>query len=70
MSAFRRYDLVTFGETMIRLTAESGTRLEEADTLRVTIGGTESNVAVALARLGDLVGSLDTTQREKAWISS
>ena len=60
MSAPRRYDLVTFGETMIRLTAEVGTRLEEAGSLRVTIGGTESNVAVALARLG----------RRTAWLSA
>ncbi|MEX1158110.1 MAG: sugar kinase [Thermomicrobiales bacterium] len=56
----RRYDLVTFGETMIRLTADAGVRLEEADSLRVTIGGTESNVAVALARLG----------RRAAWLSN
>lgn len=60
MSVSRRYDLVTFGETMIRLTAESGTRLEEAGSLRVTIGGAESNVAVALARLG----------RRAAWLSA
>jgi 2-dehydro-3-deoxygluconokinase len=60
MSASRRYDLITFGETMIRLTAEPGTRLEEAGSLRVTIGGTESNVAVALARLG----------RRAAWFSA
>lgn len=59
-SARRGYDLVTFGETMIRLTAEAGVRLEEASTLRVTIGGTESNVAVALARLG----------RRTAWLSA
>jgi len=56
----RRYDLVTFGETMIRLTAEPGVRLEETGTLRVTIGGTESNVAVALARLG----------RRTTWLSA
>lgn len=55
-----RYDLVTFGETMIRLTADTGTRLEEAGSLRMTIGGTESNVAVALARLG----------RRTAWLSA
>lgn len=60
MTASRRYDLVTFGETMIRLTTEAGVRLEEASTLRVTIGGTESNVAVALARLG----------RQTAWLSA
>jgi 2-dehydro-3-deoxygluconokinase len=60
MSASRRYDFVTFGETMIRLTAEAGTRLEDAASLRVTIGGAESNVAVALARLG----------RRAAWLSA
>ena len=60
MSAPRRYDLVTFGETMIRLTTDAGVRLEEAGTLRATIGGTESNVAVALARLG----------RRTAWLSA
>jgi 2-dehydro-3-deoxygluconokinase len=60
MNASRRYDLVTFGETMIRLTAEAGTRLEEAGSLSVTIGGTESNVAVALSRLG----------RRAAWLSA
>jgi 2-dehydro-3-deoxygluconokinase len=47
-----RYDLVTFGETMVRLSAGGGRRLEEATTLDVSIGGTESNVAVALSRLG------------------
>ncbi|MDQ3547454.1 MAG: sugar kinase [Chloroflexota bacterium] len=57
---WRPYDLVTFGETMIRLTAEAGVRLEETGALRVTIGGTESNVAVALARLG----------RRTAWLSA
>lgn len=56
----QRYDLVTFGETMVRLTADAGIRLEEAGALRVTIGGTESNVAVALARLG----------RRTAWLSA
>jgi 2-dehydro-3-deoxygluconokinase len=60
MNARPAYDLVTFGETMIRLTAEPGIRLEEAATLRVTIGGAESNVAVALARMG----------RRTAWLSA
>lgn len=59
-TAHGRYDLVTFGETMIRLTADAGVRLEEAGRLRVTIGGAESNVAVALARLG----------RQTAWLSA
>ena len=54
------YDLVTFGETMIRLTTPDHARLELATSLDVTIGGTESNVAVVLARLG----------RPVAWLSA
>jgi 2-dehydro-3-deoxygluconokinase len=46
------YDLITFGETMIRLSTPSGHRLETTTTLDIGIGGTESNVAIALARLG------------------
>jgi 2-dehydro-3-deoxygluconokinase len=53
-----RYDLVTFGETMIRLTTTGGNRLETTGTLAVTIGGAESNVCVALARLGRRVSWL------------
>lgn len=37
---------------MIRLSTTAGTRLESAQSLNVTIGGAESNVAAALARLG------------------
>lgn len=46
------YDLVTFGETMIRLSTPTGHRLETTTSLDISIGGTESNVAIALARLG------------------
>lgn len=46
------YDVVSFGETMIRLSTPTGHRLETATTLDIGIGGTESNVAIALARLG------------------
>jgi len=46
------YDLITFGETMIRLSTQGGARLEAAETLDYRIGGTESNLAIALARLG------------------
>lgn len=46
------YDVFTLGETMIRFTPRGFTRLEEAAGLEVRIGGTESNVAIALARLG------------------
>jgi 2-dehydro-3-deoxygluconokinase len=46
------YDLVAFGETMIRLSTPLGQRLETSTTLDIGIGGAESNVAIALARLG------------------
>lgn len=45
-------DVVTLGETMLRLSAPGHGRLEEAVTLEVRVGGSESNTAVALARLG------------------
>jgi 2-dehydro-3-deoxygluconokinase len=48
----RDYDVVTLGETMIRLSPSGYRRLEEAETLECRIGGSESNVAVALSRLG------------------
>ena len=48
----RDLDVITFGETMLRLSAPGFSRLEEATTLDVRIGGSESNTAVALARLG------------------
>ena len=53
------YDVVTIGETMLRLTPESTLRLEQAESLQVHVGGSESNTAVGLARLGKRV----------AWIS-
>jgi 2-dehydro-3-deoxygluconokinase len=46
------YDVVTLGETMIRLSPTGYTRLEEAGTLDCRTGGSESNVAAGLARLG------------------
>jgi 2-dehydro-3-deoxygluconokinase len=46
------YDVFTLGETMVRFTPKGFTRLEEAAELEVRIGGSESNVAIALARLG------------------
>jgi 2-dehydro-3-deoxygluconokinase len=48
----RQWDVLTFGETMLRLSAPGFSRLEEAVSLDVRIGGSESNTAVALARLG------------------
>jgi 2-dehydro-3-deoxygluconokinase len=46
------FDLVSFGETMIRLSTPLGQRIESTGVLDVGIGGAESNVAIALARLG------------------
>ena len=51
--------LVTFGETMLRYAPPPGERLEAAEELSVHVGGAESNVAVAAARLG----------REAVWLS-
>lgn len=46
------YDVVTLGETMLRLVPPNYERLEQARSYDVTAGGSESNVAVGLARLG------------------
>lgn len=45
-------DLVTVGETMLRLSPPAGQRLETAEEFAVQAGGAESNVAVAAANLG------------------
>jgi len=45
-------DLVTFGESMLRLSPTGHQRLETADELDVHVAGAESNVAVAAQRLG------------------
>jgi 2-dehydro-3-deoxygluconokinase len=47
-----RYDVTTFGETMLRMSVPIGARLCDARSLDVEVGGAESNVATALARLG------------------
>lgn len=49
-------DLVTIGETMLRLSVNDGQSLEAADTYRADIAGAESNVAIDLARLGLAAG--------------
>ncbi|CAG0955095.1 MAG: sugar kinase [Anaerolinea sp.] len=45
-------DVITFGETMLRLTPPGLQRLESAVQFEAHVGGSESNVAVGLARLG------------------
>jgi 2-dehydro-3-deoxygluconokinase len=52
MSHSRSIDVLTLGETMVRLVPKGFERLEEARELECRTGGSESNVAVALARLG------------------
>ena len=45
-------DLVTFGETMLRLSPPDNERLEDAGQFEVRAAGAESNVAIAADRLG------------------
>lgn len=49
-------DVITLGETMVCLTPLHETRLEQAPYLAKTIGGAETNTAIALARLGKKTG--------------
>lgn len=53
-----RFDLTSFGETMVRLSVPVGVRLEQAKVFDVHPGGTESNVCAALAGLGRRCGWL------------
>src|ERR1700752_3340425 len=53
------YDVITFGEAMVRLSPPNFRRLEQARSLDVQVGRAELNTAVALARLG----------RTTAWVS-
>jgi 2-dehydro-3-deoxygluconokinase len=46
------YDLVAFGEAMIRLSPPDFKRLEQTTSLDLNIGGAELNVAVGVSRLG------------------
>jgi 2-dehydro-3-deoxygluconokinase len=53
------YDVITFGEAMVRLSPPGFRRLEQTHSLDVLVGGAELNTAAALARLG----------RSAAWVS-
>ena len=46
------YDVLTFGESMMRLTPPGQLRIEQTRSFDIWVGGTESNTAVGLARLG------------------
>lgn len=52
-------EIITFGEAMLRLVPPHHMRLEQAVSLNLTVGGSEYNVAVDLARLG----------KDAAWVS-
>ncbi|MGI8870287.1 MAG: sugar kinase [Mycobacteriales bacterium] len=54
--ATRERDLITLGEAMVLLLAEPGVPVTEASSFRRLVAGSESNVAIALARLGYRVG--------------
>src|SRR5260370_27783691 len=44
--------VISFGETMLRLTPPVGTRLEQAERFTAYVAGAESNALACLARLG------------------
>jgi len=46
------FDVITFGETMIRLSPPNYRRLEQTNLLDVNVGGAELSVATGLSRLG------------------
>lgn len=46
------YDVVTFGEAMVRLSPPNFQRLEQTRSLDVQVGGAELNVAVGVTRFG------------------
>ena len=49
-------DLVTFGESMVVFNPQSNRPLRYVNTFEKTVGGAESNVATALAKLNHTVG--------------
>ena len=56
----RRYDVLCFGEAMVRLTPPHHERLEVTRSLDMAVGGAELNTAVAVSRL----------RRPAAWVSA
>ena len=53
------YDLLTLGETLLRLSPPGQQRLDQARLFEIGVGGSELNVGCVLARLG----------RRVAWVS-
>jgi 2-dehydro-3-deoxygluconokinase len=54
-----RYDLLTLGETLLRLSPPGAQRLDQARLFEIGVGGSELNVGCLMARLG----------RRVAWVS-
>lgn len=52
----QRFDVTSIGEAMLRLSVPAGMCMDDARSLDVEVGGAESNVCVALARLGRSCG--------------
>lgn len=52
MTETRRFDVVTLGETMLRIVPPPPLRLGQSETLAISFGGAESTVAANLAWLG------------------
>jgi 2-dehydro-3-deoxygluconokinase len=46
------FEVITFGEAMIRLSPPGFRRIEQAKSLDLQVGGAELNTAVAVSRLG------------------
>nr|MCU0709832.1 PfkB family carbohydrate kinase [Pirellula sp.] len=52
MTRLKHYDVVSIGETMIRMSPPEQQRLEQARSFDVHVGGSESNTLAGLSRLG------------------
>jgi 2-dehydro-3-deoxygluconokinase len=52
MNTDKKYDLIGFGEAMVRLTAPDHARLEQSSHLHIAIAAAELNVSVNTSRLG------------------
>ena len=48
----KKYDVLGFGEAMVRFSAPNHQRLEQASSLQLAIAAAELNVAVNISRLG------------------
>ncbi len=54
-ATWQRFDVLAIGETMLRFTPPECERFQQATLIETHVGGSESNTAVGLARLGQRV---------------